>query len=149
MPPTHWVICKNCGRKFDVGKKGGYYDGSRYVCKSCGKLVKKQVKEREDDTNPKNNDTWFKRNWKILFGIIFLIGGLGNIGQDWRAAIFGTIIGAGLTYFHFYPQIKARNQEKEQIETELRVRAEEIKKCKTCGARTKGTYCEFCGTKLE
>ena len=149
MAPTHWVVCKLCGRKFDVERKGGYYDGLRYVCKSCGKKVKKDARERGNSTQPQNNNTWFKRNWKILFGIIFLIGGLGNIGQDWRAALFGTIIGAGLTYLHFYPQFKAKKQEKEQKEAELIAIAEQIKFCKACGAKTKGSYCEFCGSKLD
>jgi len=149
MVPTHWVVCKYCGKKFDVEKKGGYFDGTRYICKSCGKMIKKQAKANTLNLNTNSNDTWFKKYWKILFGVFFLIGGFGNIGQDWEAAIFGVLTGAGLLFYNFYPQIKAKNQEKEQKEAEQKARAEERKNCKACGAQTKGDYCEFCGSRLD
>ena len=148
MGPSHWVICRMCGMKFDFEKKGGYYDGSRYICKSCGKMVKKQL-VNESLTSGAVNGSWFARNWKILFGIMFLIGGLGNIGEDWEAALFGILIGAALLFFQYYPQVKAKKQQKEKMESENRAIAEQVKFCKTCGARTKGLFCEYCGTKLD
>lgn len=37
-------------------------------------------------------------NWQIIVGIIFLIGGIGNITNNIGAFFFGTIIGAVLLY---------------------------------------------------
>jgi len=149
MAPSHWVVCKLCGRKFDVEKQGGVYDGSRYICKSCVKMMKKGEKLNRSTTDTKASSSWFSKNWKILFGVIFLIGGLGNIGKNSDAAIFGTLIGIGLTIMHFYSENKAKKQEKTQKEAELKAIDEEIKFCKICGAKTKGMYCEYCGSKLD
>jgi glycerol uptake facilitator-like aquaporin len=112
-----------CGRKFDFEKKGGYYDGSRYICKSCGKMVKKQL-VNESLTSGAVNGSWF-------------------------AALFGILIGAALLFFQYYPQVKAKKQQKEKMESENRAIAEQVKFCKTCGARTKGLFCEYCGSKLD
>lgn len=38
-------------------------------------------------------------NWQIIVGIIFLIGGIGNITSNIGAFFFGTIVGAALLYW--------------------------------------------------
>lgn len=38
-----------------------------------------------------------KKNWKIIIGAIFLIGGFGCIGSDMDAAIFGIVVGVVFT----------------------------------------------------
>jgi membrane protein insertase Oxa1/YidC/SpoIIIJ len=162
--PSHWVVCKLCGRQFDVEKKGGVFDGNRYICKSCSK---KKVIQRNNNGEatytPSENKSWFKATWKILFGIFFLIGGFGNIGQDGQSALFGIIIGVLLTFAHFYPRMKARRLEKAEKAAEINAKnaeleakraevkeiAEAPKRCKTCGATTKGKICEYCGSLLE
>lgn len=143
MAPAHWVICKLCGKQFDVEKRGGYYDGNRYICKQCGKLVKKQA-----ETEGLVQKSWFSRNWKIVIGIFFLIGGFGNIGTEGQAAIFGIVVGIGLLFWHYFPGIRAKKQLKDQVEAEQRAIAEQVKHCSTCGARTKGSECEYCGSVL-
>ena len=48
MSSAHWVVCKECGKKFDVSKKGGYYNGTRYTCKSCARKIKTANKGEKD-----------------------------------------------------------------------------------------------------
>lgn len=162
---SHWVVCKICGRQFDFKKAGGVYDGNRHICKSCSKKVVPSQTVTGDMGYYTQNKSWFKTNWKIIFGIFFLIGGFGNIGQDGQAAISGIIIGAVLVVAHFYPAIKTARLKKaetkadleaKQREADLRTRvmelqakAEEPKRCKTCGATTKGKICEYCGSLLD
>jgi len=109
------------------------------------------------------DQSWFKINWKILVGVFFLIGGFGNIGENVEAAIFGIIVGVALTLAHFYPWIKAlrlkkaekaaeqsaRWAELDAKRAELQAVAEEPKRCKACGATTKGKICEYCGSLLD
>lgn len=141
MAPAHWVICKICGRKFDFEKEGGSYDGTRYICKPC-------VKNLEALEKAKKEAGWFKRNWKILFGVIFLIGGFGNIGENWEAALFGIIVGAGLTFWHIFPKAKAKKEAIEEREAIQKAQDEKITICPYCGGMTTGSKCEFCGMPL-
>lgn len=155
MPPAHWVVCKICGSQFDVNKRGGYFDGNRYVCKRCEMLVKKQA-----EAESLIEKTWWSRNWKVVVGILFLIGGWGNRGANWDAALFGITVGFGLLFWQYYPPLRAKKQQKDQLEaeqraiaekvaTEQRMIKEQVKHCTTCGARTKGTICEYCGSILD
>lgn len=160
---SYWVVCKYCGRLFDYGKEGGGFDGNKYICISCLKTTRSQQKINGDLVHISQNQSWFKRNWKILFGVFFLIGGFGNIGENVQSALFGIIVGAVLTYAHFHPQIKAIRLEKAEKAAELEAReaelkakraevqavAEEPKRCKACGATTKGKICEYCGSLLD
>ena len=161
--PSYWVVCKFCGTLFDVGRDGGAYDGERHICKSCVKTV---VTPRGWNGNivPISQDqSWFKTNWKMLLGVLFLISGFGNLGQDKDAALTGIIIGAVLSFAHILPWIKAwrlkkaekaaeqsaRWAELDAKKAELQAVAEEPKRCKACGATTKGKICEYCGSLLE
>ncbi|MGM9628994.1 MAG: HIRAN domain-containing protein [Faecousia sp.] len=38
-------------------------------------------------------------NWQIIVGVIFLIGGIGNITKDFTAFLFGVIAGLALLYW--------------------------------------------------
>jgi len=154
MRPAHWVVCKTCGNQFDVSKRGGYFDGKRYICKRCGKLVKKQA-----EAEGLKEKSWFSRNWKVVMGIFFLIGGWGNLGVHWDGFLFGIIVGIGLLFWQYYPPFLAKKQLKRQFEVEKREKAEQaeserkaieeqIKHCTSCGARTKGIVCEYCGSVL-
>lgn len=168
MSPTHWVVCKSCGRKFDIAKKGGVYDGSRYYCKPCAKEIQQMIRANrantastdEADSLISNRDPfgatkqkpWFSRNWKIVIGIFFLIGGIGLIEDDIQIALFWILLGAGLMFLQFLPKIKSIRYEKfqnSQKEAEIREKAEAPKFCRKCGAKTKGDFCEYCGSKLD
>ena len=117
----------------------------------------------DTDYIPLQNKSWLKTNWTIVIGIFCLIGGIGSIGQDGQAALFEIITGIVLTLAHSYPQIKARwpemaekaaevnakKIEKEAKRAEEEAIAEAPKRCKTCGATTKGKICEYCSSLLE
>ncbi len=124
----------------------------------CKKVKKAQRIENSNNEASRANEgnPWFKDNWKIVFGVVFLIGGIGNIGKDNGTAVIAIIVGIGLVFAHFYPMVKAKKLEKAEKEAEqkakeeeLKAIADEIKFCKTCGAKTKGSFCEYCGSKLE
>ena len=51
--------------------------------------------------------TQFKKYWKVIVGVLFIIGGLANFGNDNIAAIFGLIIGAGFSAWWFVSRRKA------------------------------------------
>lgn len=38
-------------------------------------------------------------NWQILVGVFFLIGGIGNLSEDFGAFLFGIAVGAALLYW--------------------------------------------------
>jgi DNA-directed RNA polymerase subunit RPC12/RpoP len=156
-----------------VQKRGGYYDGNRYICKHCGKRLKNQDQVSaqtalSDDSISKTDrliydsavfmpkeKSWWSKNWKIVIGIFFLIGGFGNIGEAWDIAIIGILIGFALLFSQYYPWISAKRQQKVKAEAEKaakaeqqRAIAEQVKHCTTCGANTKGIICEYCGSIL-
>ena len=45
---AHNVVCLDCGKQFDINKKGGAYskDLGRYLCRSCMKKRKAAAKEK-------------------------------------------------------------------------------------------------------
>lgn len=59
-----------------------------------------------------------KRNWKIIVGAIFFVGGFGCISSDIGAAIFGIVVGAALTAWWILGRKKAsdkKSTEKREI----------------------------------
>ena len=161
--PSYWVVCKFCGTLFDVGRDGGAYDGERHICKSCVRNVVTPRGMNSAVVQIPPDQSWFKKNWKILIGIFFLIGGFGSIGEDSQVAAFGIVVGTVLTFAHFLPWLKAlrlkkaekaaeqsaRWAELDAKKAELQAVAEEPKRCKACGATTKGKICEYCGSLLD
>ncbi len=122
MPPARWVICKLCGTQFDVNTRGGYYDGRRYICKRCAKLIKKQ-KISEGFTGEPGNDSyvniyrekpksWFSKNWKVVIGIFLLLGGIGNIGKDWDTVLFGVLLGSLLIFSNITQLLELKSKKK-------------------------------------
>ncbi len=150
MGAPHWVTCVECGSRFDVSK-GGYYNRTtgRYACKKCGKTVSKaEYKYCE-------NKSWFARYWKVLIGILLIMGGYGNCGSANDSAVFGVVAGLALLAWYFVPKYlekKKADEEAEQIrkreEEERTKREREVDErrwiCKRCGAHTKGRICEYC-----
>lgn len=159
MGRAHWVVCKSCVRKFNVEREGGRYDGSRYICNRCYRKIKAAARQQQGliPTPKPDQPSWFSKYWKLLIGFIFLIGGLGNMGIDWKAALFGILVGIGLLLWHFWPQISTKRQST-LAQNNLSV----VKypgqfnppqppplpffECNSCGAQTKGPVCEYCGT---
>lgn len=58
-----------------------------------------------------------KKNWKLIVGILFVIGGLGCL-PDIGATIFGIVVGAVLIYL-WYKNYKAQKLTKEMVSTRL------------------------------
>lgn len=111
--------------------------------------------------------SWFRRNWKIVFGLFFIAGGIGNFGSDWEAALFGIVTGSVLLFWHFSPQLLELFKANQKRKAELRTKAEEevriqeqirkaqlareaqVSRCRYCGANTRGSVCEYCGSRTE
>ena len=162
---SQWVICKVCGRKFDFGKSGGAYDGNRYLCQSCSNNVVASGSLNGEIVYLPRQKSWFRANWKIFVAAFFLIGGFGSIGTDGRTALISILIGTALLVKQYYPSIRAARQKKTEREADLKVnareaelreqeiafqtKAEEPKRCKSCGAISKGKLCEYCGSLLD
>ena len=100
---------------------------------------------------------------KCVFGALFLISGVTtNWAQDEDvsnpvgAMLLSIVIGLALIAWGVVPWYKARKAAAE-AEAEARAarereeqrRLNEPKVCRACGATTKGTVCEYCGTPLK
>ena len=157
MARKHIVVCRECGRQFDANK-GGYYDkiSGRYTCKSCGKKITGDARERSTGMRQSNGAMIAK----IAFGAIFVIagftGGLGkmaeSVGEGIGTLLTGVILGAALIAWGLLPYLKAK---KANEAAAARAAAEEfarknaLRKCPACGAMTKGDVCEYCGAALK
>ena len=99
---------------------------------------------------------------KIAVGALFLISG---VTTDWHspeysepvgAMIFSLIIGLALIAWGLVPWLLAKKKLRDaaakaeaQRQAEEYRRLNEPKLCPACGATTKGTRCEYCGTALK
>lgn len=135
MGKEHWVVCKVCGSKFDASKKGSHYDGNRYTCTLCYKNFK----------NLEKKDSWFKKNWKLIFGPLFIISGFSSIGQyNWDTVLITFGIGFALLIWHFNPRFRKASETKIKIESELSKLKNQISTCPNCGAKVTGAKCQYC-----
>lgn len=149
MARKHIVVCRECGRQFDVNK-GGYYDklSGRYTCKSCGKRINGDVRERSTGMRQSKGAMIAK----IAIGVIFLIVSLSSGELDAAGRAIGIVIAAALIAWALLPYFKAK---KDREAAAARSAAEEFarrnapKKCPACGAMTKGDNCEYCGAALK
>jgi hypothetical protein len=63
-------------------------------------------------------------------------------------ALFGIIIGGGVTFWHIFPKAKAKKEAIEEKEAIQKAQDEKITICPYCGGMTTGNKCEFCGMPL-
>ncbi len=134
MGKEHWVVCKVCGEKFDVSRTKTHFDGTRYTCSSCYRKKKKGGKS-----------SWFKKNWKFIFGPFFIYSGLTSIGEyEWSTVFITFGIGILLLFFHFYPKVKKLSEIKAEKKIELKEKQGEISVCPDCGAKYNGAVCKYC-----
>lgn len=96
----HLVICAECGKQFDVNKKGGYYRKSerRYICKGCARKIRKAA------TGMKQ--TKQAMILKIVIGVIFVIMSLSM--KSASQIIAGIILGLGLIAWGYLPYYRAK-----------------------------------------
>lgn len=154
----HMVICRDCGKQFDASK-GGYYlkSSGRYLCPKCGRANNKEAKEAQ--ANERERKTGMRQSQgamiaKIVIGVLFIVSAFttGSVG----ATLVGIVIGLGLIAWGFLPWYLAKKAAAAEVarlaaekaaEEEKRLNAPKI--CPTCGAKTKGEVCEYCGAPLE
>ena len=99
---------------------------------------------------------------KIAFGLIS-IGAMFNGDQEKGTIIVGCVIGLALIAWGIVPIFTAKRDEKkaaelaakreravrERIEAQKKAEAERPRYCSRCGAATKGSFCEYCGSALD
>lgn len=111
----HLVICAECGKQFDVNKKGGYYRKSerRYICKSCANKIKANNRRIEADQREAATgmrQTKWAMILKIVLGIIFVIASFSlNSASE---IVIGIIVGIGLIAWGFLPYYRAKKAKK-------------------------------------
>lgn len=144
MASKHMVVCQNCGKQFDANR-GGYYNRNtrRYTCKACGNKARTGMKQSKGAMIA-----------KIFFGLMFIIVGIAPPEpNEFTVSTFliGLVIGCALIAWGIVPYLKPKMALKKQ-EKELQEVNRELynmpKKCPSCGAMSKGDFCEYCGSKL-
>lgn len=143
MASKHIVVCQHCGRQFDANR-GGYYNRStrRYTCKACGNMARTGMKQSKGAMIA-----------KIAFGVMFILAGFVSPDSGWTIGYFLTalVIGGALIAWGIIPYLKPKMALKKQ-EKELHELRKEYynmpKKCPSCGAMSKGDFCEYCGSEL-
>lgn len=157
MARKHIVVCRECGRQFDVNR-GGYYDkiSGRYTCKSCGKKIAGDARERSTGMRQSKGAMIAK----LAFGAIFVISAFGAFAEGLKESVataigsllVGLVLGAALIAWALLPYFKAK---KDREAAAARAAAKDFarrnapKKCPACGAMTKGDNCEYCGAPLK
>ena len=101
---------------------------------------------------------------KLIFGVIFVGSIFGDPGESDPVffVVMGLAFGLGLIAWALLPWIAVRRQEKrlaaqeeerrrEQARRRAEVKAERenaVKTCPACGAPSRGSVCEYCGSRL-
>lgn len=156
------VICVDCGRRFDAEKEGARYNPSsrRYQCMDCAKKEEAAMKQRRIENAGRADFSGVKKQkpWafilKLFFGVAFICS---CIGADMEAGarILGIVVGLALIAWALFPFYKAKKaidaakqRQQAEIDRQAAEEAAELEKpwtCPACGAKTKGTACEYCG----
>lgn len=152
MAAQHLVVCQHCGRQFDANR-GGYYNNQtrRYTCKSCGKKLEGDARERT--TGMRQSKT--AMIIKLVIAALFLVSSLtGDLELGARGV--GIVLAAGLAAWALVPYFSAKKAREAEAARAAADRAaaeaarmNERKKCPACGAMTKGDHCEYCGSPLK
>ena len=148
MAQKHMVVCRECGRQFDANR-GGYYDktSQRYTCKSCGKKIKGDARERSTGMRQSNGAMISK----LVIGVMFLI--VAFTGElDLGARCIGVVIAAAMIAWGLVPYLKAKKDREAAAAQHMAVESAKRnapKICPACGAQTKGETCEYCGAPLK
>lgn len=155
MAKTHYVICQQCGKRFNANN-GYYYNkkSKRYVCKSCGKLM--DGDKREARTGMRQS--YLSMIAKIVIGLLIIVIATQPKNTDSPVAyfLFFFAIGAAVIAWGLVPFILARRRKKAMFTIRLQEEEAEEKQpdnlqkvCSNCGALVSGNYCEHCGSPLD
>jgi hypothetical protein len=140
------VTCDRCHRRFDVNR-GGRFDSltGRGVCPAC---MAGRVRVTGGTIA------------KIAFGL-FIIIACGAPDESWEFSTFllGLVLGGALIAWGLLPYLRSRaalRQMEADAAAEEQARRERMeivrnvpRVCSACGATTRGTICEYCGTRLK
>lgn len=150
MAQKHMVKCEYCGRQFDANHGYRYNrQNRRYTCPRCVKLMQGDSRERSTGMRQSRGAMIAK----IAIGILFMIAGFSSPEGGWSFGYFLTafVIGGALIAWGLLPYIRAKKEASAEAEARAEARYQkenEPKVCPSCGATTKGRYCEYCGSKL-
>lgn len=150
MAQKHMVKCEYCGRQFDANHGYRYNrKNRRYTCPRCVKLMQGESRERSTGMRQSRGAMIAK----IAIGALFIIAGFMSPEGGWSVGYFLTalVVGGALIAWGLLPYIRAKKEASAEAEarTEAKIAAEnEPKVCPSCGAQTKGRFCEYCGSKL-
>lgn len=144
--PKHIVICKKCGRQFDASF-GAKYDkkSRRYICHRCYNT---------------NTTLWLNQKpWalilKAMMSFTFFLAAFSpdTEKEGWfSTSVIAFLIGLAFLAWILIPFLKQRRIKAEEKETVEQIRKDiesKVKVCPHCGAHTKGSVCEYCGSPLE
>ena len=86
---------------------------------------------------------------KVTCGVLFAATGFYDTSQGIANIVTGIIIGLALIAWGI---LGYKNSQKVWSEHQIASREQELQKvrvCKTCGARSTGSVCEYCGSPLD
>lgn len=164
MAKRRMVTCERCGARFRPGAFVYHYNAKtkRYICNSCyryesrgNKTFLEKYKE-QSAASPVGQPVW-ALIVKAALGLVYFLLGVQalTLGGDGKTRIYLLVLGLAFLAWAVIPVFVARAHKAERqaaIENKIRVEVERVenepKTCPACGAQTKGTVCEFCGTKL-
>ena len=148
-----YVKCSECGKMFNVKTDGGYYNKrfGVYTCEECSRHM-------DGLEGIVFSDNWMERNWKIVFGALFVFTGVVSAikGVDVLSLAVLFVIGFGLLAWQLIPFFAERKKTEAELFTEIEQAQREAdewfakeKLCPECGKTSKGYVCEYCGTKFS
>lgn len=146
----HLVKCEYCGRQFDANHGYRYNrQNRRYTCPRCVKAMQGDSRERSTGMRQIRGAMIAK----IAIGALFIICGFMTPEGGWSFGYLLTalVIGGALIAWGLVPYLRAKKEASAEAEARaeaLRAAEEEPKQCPSCGAISKGKYCEYCGSRL-
>ena len=147
MASKHMVICVKCGRQFDASF-GAHYDSKsrRYTCPRC--------------YHGKPQTLWFgQKPWAFIlkaFGcFMFVLTAFSpdKTKEGWfSTSVIAMVIALAFLAWLVIPIIKQKKSQAAEEEYAIEVQKSidnRISICPHCGAKTKGSVCEYCGSPLD
>ena len=100
---------------------------------------------------------------KVTVGLIFIAAMFGDDEAEIGTIVTGCVIGLALIAWGIIPFVLEKKEQKKaeeklaaieekrrlELEAQMKAEAEKPKYCSKCGASTKGSVCEYCGSPLD
>lgn len=144
MSVNHFVICAQCGKKFDANK-GAAFDpqAQRYICRQCVSRAKAEL--RQQNTGMRQSTGAMIA--KIVFGLLFVMAGFSSPEGGWSVGYFLTalVIGGGLIAWGVLPWLKAKKSPPHSCDADT---PGQLRVCPHCGGTGTSEICEYCGMRI-